>query len=154
MNLSKSYTPGYWGVTLPPSTSSALNAIAAVMIPGQDPYPPAGEVGVAAFIESRCDAEEAALLTELADEFAAGGGDADALKALESSRPNDFALLRFYVYSGYYCAPAVLGVVADRSDYHGSPQPLGYVIDAEVPVPTVHRGTFVPTEEVRSVFHQ
>ena len=154
MELSKSYTPGYWGAAIPKATSSALDAIAAVMIPGRDPYPPGGEVGVAAFIESRCDPDEAALLTELADEFAAGGNDVDALNAIESARPEDFALLRFYVYSGYYCSPDVLVVVAARSDYHPSPQPMGYAIDAEVPVPTVHRGTFVPTEEVRNVFQQ
>jgi hypothetical protein len=153
MKLAKSYTPGYWRAALPATTSAALDAIAAVMIPGQDPYPPGGQVGVATFVESRCDLEEATLLAELADEFVAGGSDADALRAIESARPVDFGLLRFYVYSAYYCAPAVLVAVAARSDYHASPQPLGYAIDAEVPIPTVHRGTFVPTEQVRNVFH-
>ncbi|QGG40334.1 hypothetical protein [Aeromicrobium yanjiei] len=154
MELAKSYTPGYWGVTLPPATHGALDAIAAVMIPGRDPYPPGDSVGVAGFIASRCDPEEAAVLTQLADDFTSGGGDTGALEAVEASRPDEFVLLRFYVYSGYYCAPDVLLVVANHSDYHPSPQPLGYAIDAEVPIPTIRRGTFVPTEEVRHVLHR
>jgi hypothetical protein len=153
MELSKSYTPGYWGTALPSATSDALDAIAAVMIPGRDPYPPATEVGVAEFIASRCDPDEALVLTDLAAAFVAGGGDADALRTIEATRPLDFGLLRFYIYSGYYCAPAVLVAVAATSDYHASPQPMGYAVEAEVPVPTVRRGAFVPTEEVRNVFH-
>jgi hypothetical protein len=152
MQLSKTYTPGYWNVTLSSATLGALDAIAAVMIPGRSPYPPASEVGVAAFVASRCDPEEAALLADLADEFVAQGGDAQALTELEATRPTDFPLLRFYVYSGYYCAPAVLAVVSARSDYHASPQPWGYVIDEPLPSPTSQRGAFTPTEEVRNVF--
>jgi hypothetical protein len=152
MELSRSYTPGYWGCTLPSTTSAALDAIAALMIPGQDPYPPASEVAVATFIESHCDPDEAALLTGLADAFVSAGSDVDALRAIEAASPVEFGLLRFYVYSAYYCAPAVLAVIGTRSDYHASPQPMGYAVDAEVPVPTVRRGAFVPTEEVRNVF--
>lgn len=152
MKLSRSYTPGYWGCTLSPATSDALDAIAAIMIPDRDPYPPAAEVAVAAFIDSRCDPEEATLLAELADEFVTRGDDVDALRVIEAARPADFGLLRFYVYSAYYCAPTVLAVVGARFGYHASPQPGGYAIDAEVPVPTARRGAFVPTKEVRNVF--
>jgi hypothetical protein len=152
MELAKSYTPGYWNVTLRSATLDGLDAIAGLMIPGRPPYPPADEMGISAFIESRCDPDEAVLLAELTDEFVANGGNAEALAELESTRGTDFALLRFYVYSGYYCAPAVLAVVTTHSDYHASPQPWGYKLDEEVPSPTSQRGAFVPTEEVRNVF--
>jgi hypothetical protein len=61
--------------------------------------------------------------------------------------------LRNWVYYGYYTS----GSVSDAlrllgSDYHGAPQPFGYRMDRDAPLPRTPRGSYQQTDEVRNVY--
>lgn len=146
--------PGYYGLELDAAAGEALHRVADVMIPEGDGYPAAGEFAVP-FTSSRVSPEELEIiepvLESLGREDSAAGLER-SLRELESAKPDAFGLIMAFVYFSYYTAPAVHRAMRERgSDYHGAPQPLGYEIERDPPVPMTPRGSYVPTEEVRRV---
>lgn len=80
------------------------------------------------------------------------------LKQLEDSGSEFFEQLRGLTYYGYYAQPEIVAAIRENipaaRDYHGPPQPYGYLEVTEPwdDTPFPHgRGMFVPTEQVRRV---
>jgi len=141
--------PGYYRCVLDADVRTAIRDIADLMIPGNGSLPPAGEI-VAQFTEKRVSPDEATLLSRVVRGL--GSIDTDSLRALEAGFPEDFSVLRFWTYQGYYGSPIVAGLMQlGGSEYHGAPQPLGYALDRDAPTPSETRGTFIPTSEVKRV---
>jgi hypothetical protein len=72
------------------------------------------------------------VLAALPDDFTNHEHDAQvaALKAVEDSDPDAFAILINVVYNAYYVDPRVLGHLAGQTAYNpGAPQPAGYDIE-------------------------
>lgn len=141
--------PGFYGCVLDTDVRAAVRDIADLMIPGSGSLPPAGEI-VAQFVEQRVSPDESAQLSGVVR--ALGRINVESLRELEANHPDDFAVLRFWTYQGYYGSPIVAGLMQlGGSAYHGAPQPLGYALDREAPTPSESRGTFIPTNEVKRV---
>jgi len=146
--------PGYYGTIFSEDMRSALALFASALIPGEGAYPSAADAQVVRFVEERSSADDRARIAAL---FAQGVGEsADAAKelarTLESDRPAEFAWIRDFVYHAYYASRRVLAAMADSGhEYHGAPQPLGYVITEAMLVPVVPRGSYTPTDEVSHV---
>lgn len=155
MHTTLSWHPGYYGLALSPRAAATLTAVADVMIPGGGGYPCASAVGVSDFIVERLDSEQQALLDRLLCEFTStcrAGAIAEWLHQLEAADPASFALLRFLVYTAYYRSEAVIRVInAHGFDYHGAPQPYGYRVAGDIPLPTHKRGSYMRTEEIDDV---
>ena len=156
MELQPSWRPGFYGLRLSGDTAKALGAVADIMIPEGEGYPAASEARVVDFVEAHLDPGEHDRLEKLLKDVDAGNreGTENWLRELERASPGDsFAFLRLYIYCAYYSSPRVLATLRDRGyDYHGAPQPHGYKIKADPPVPTEHRGSYIPTEKVKNVF--
>lgn len=153
MELEHPSYPGYYGISLSGAVRTRMRAVAETMIPDAEGFPPSAGI-VERFVSEHIAPDERdrleALLTDL-DE-APGEGLATQLRELEERDPELFGLLRSFVYHGYYTSKAfAASLMAQGSDYHGAPQPYGYRIDEEQPVPRDRRGSFIPTEEVRRV---
>ena len=145
--------------------AAELAALVDVLVPGDDAFPPASEVGVQAkladrLIVMRGEGAVQALALALA---AAGGplarldddGRRSVLTRVERERPEDFLLVRNIVYLSYYESPAVHEAIrAMGYTYHAAPLPVGYEVgrfDPATDTPRHGRGSFVRTEEVRRV---
>ncbi len=156
MELQPSWRPGFHGLSLSEDTAKALGVVADLMIPGGEGYPAASEAQVVGFVEAHLNPSEQDRLEKLLGDLNSGNREevGNWLRELEaSSSGGSFAFLRWYVYCAYYSSPSVLAALRDRGyDYHGSPQPYGYKIEADPPVPTEVRGSYIPTEEVKNVF--
>jgi len=80
------------------------------------------------------------------------------LKQLEHDSTDFFEQMRGLTYYGYYAQPEIVAATREHipaaRDYHGPPQPYGYLEVTErwddTPFPD-GRGTFVPTDQVRRV---
>jgi hypothetical protein len=109
---------------------------------------------VAHFVSDRIDPVErdvlqAALarLEDLSDEAITAW-----ISGLETDENATFLILRNWVYFGYYSSSAVASAIQlSGSPYHGAPQPFGYRLDEDAPVPATPRGSYLPTEEIRRV---
>lgn len=147
--------PGFYDAPLSPDGARRLARVADVMIPAVVGFPPAGET-VVPFVSEWIDPAERDLL-ERAMERIDDGGDAEIaswVSGVEQCDPETFVLLRNWVYFGYYS----LGIVAAAlklagSRYHGAPQPFGYRLDQDAPVPSTSRGSYLTTDEIRRVGH-
>jgi hypothetical protein len=145
--------------------AAELAALVDVLVPGDEAFPPASEVGVQAKLADRWalmrgDGAVRALIEALA---AAGGplvrldgdGRAAVLTRVERERPDDFLLVRNIVYLSYYESPAVHEAIrAMGFTYHATPLPTGYEVGRFEPAtdtPRHGRGAFVRTDEVRRV---
>jgi hypothetical protein len=149
-----------------------LNAAADELIPPGDGFPAPSAVGIVGFIaryvapdgtaavhypfaeertfKAKVDALEAALL---------GAGSSERVAALTQLSEQDedfFAQLRGIVYYGYYSRPTVIQAVSDNleagRDYHGPPQPLGYLSVTEQWDPSEiqsGRGSYLETHQIR-----
>ena len=145
--------------------AAELAALVDVLVPGDDAFPPASEVGVQAKLADRWtvmqgDGAVHALIEALAT---AGGplarldrdGRTAVLTRIERERPDDFLLVRNIVYLSYYESPAVHEAIrAMGFAYHASPLPIGYDVgrfDSASDTPRHGRGAFVRTDAVRRV---
>ena len=145
--------------------AAELAALVDVLVPGDDAFPPASEVGVQAKLADRWTLMRGdGAVHGLVEALAAAGGllarlDGDGrtavLTRVERERPDDFLLVRNIVYLSYYESPAVHEAIrAMGFTYHASPLPIGYEVgrfDAANDTPHHGRGAFVSTDEVRRV---
>jgi hypothetical protein len=147
--------PGYYGVSLSDAAARALTAVADVMIPGTGVFPRASDVGVTEFISARVNPIQLEQLESmLADVDPAGNAEAiaDWLGERQTADANQFVTLRYFIYTAYYSAPEVVRALNRRGfDYHGAPQPYGYEVAEDIPLPDHRRGSFIPTDAVRNV---
>lgn len=114
---------------LAPALARALSCL----LPGQPPFPPAGRLGLEAFIlaEPRFAGAVRAVLAaspgleQLADD------EADAhLRQIEMAQPEIFGPFLVAAYSAYYTHPEVLAAIQAQTGYRaGPPQPGGYQLD-------------------------
>lgn len=155
MELQPSWRPGFYGLRLSDDAAEVLGVVADLMIPGGKAYPAASEARVVEFVEAHLNLSEQDHLEKLLGDVDAGNREEveNWLRELERSGPDSFAFLRLYVYCGYYSSFRVLAALQERGyDYHGAPQPYGYEIEADPPVPSEPRGSYIPTGEVKNVF--
>jgi hypothetical protein len=145
--------------------AAELAALVDVLVPGDDAFPPASEVGVQAKLADRLTLMQGeGAVRALVDALAKAGGslarlDRDGriavLAQVERERPDDFLLVRNIVYLSYYESPAVHEAIrAMGFTYHATPLPRGYDVgrfDAVTDTPRHGRGAFVATDEVRRV---
>ena len=120
------------------SQSRRLRAALTGLLPGNDAWPAAGELGVEeriaelAGLDPDHPAALSTFLDGLPDGFAelAAAGRHDALKAMESDEPDAFGVVMVLAYNAYYTHPEVLAVVSERTGYAArAPQPEGYELD-------------------------
>lgn len=127
--------------------SAILNAAADEIIPPGGGFPAPSEVNVVDFIGRYVtpSGEEPkyypfakeddfkAAVDGLGEEFLAAGSEerVQALKRVEKEDETFFDQLRSLVYYGYYSMPAVTLAIQENlpagRDYHGPPQPYGYI---------------------------
>jgi len=145
--------------------AAELAALVDVLVPGDETFPPASEVGVQAKLADRWTQMrgEGAVHAIIEAHAATGGplarldgdGRAAVLARVERERPDDFLLVRNIVYLSYYESPAVHEAIrAMGFTYHATPLPTGYDVgrfDAANDMPRHGRGAFVRTDEVRRV---
>jgi len=148
--------PGYYGTVFSEEIRSALALFASALIPGEGTYPSAADAQVVRFVEERSSADDRARIEGLFADGVCESADAakEAARTLESDRPTEFAWIRDFVYHAYYASRRVLAAMTDYgSEYHGAPQPLGYVITDPMLMPATPRGGYIATDEVSSVNH-
>jgi len=143
--------PGFYGVSFNPVIADKVGCLCDALIPGDDGYPSGCRAQVPQFIEDRCSPDDLRRLEQITA-GAACSTASEAAALLENLELNDslsFQWLRQFVYHGYYASRRVIAAMADRGyDYHGAPQPLGYVLPGETGLPSHGRGAYVRTEEV------
>jgi hypothetical protein len=145
--------PGYYDAPLSPEAARKMERVADVMIPAADGFPAAGRI-VTRFVSDRIDPVERDLLERAFEQLDAteDGDVASFISQLELAEPETFLVLRNWSYYGYYSSGAVVTALQlAGSRYHGAPQPFGYRIEQEAPVPSTPRGSYLSTEEVRRV---
>lgn len=136
-------------VELDETTAATLRDIGRIMIPAWEEFPDAGAITVD-FVSRRAEPSDAEFLRNVTAGLRAP--EPSSLRAFEREHPADFAVLRWWVYSAYYSSPVVIGLMQlAGSRYHGAPQPLGYRIETDAPVPATPRGSYQRTEEVTRV---
>jgi hypothetical protein len=145
--------------------AAELAALVDVLVPGDDGFPCASEVGVQAKLADRLSLMRGeGAVHALIGALAAAGGPLHrlahddhpaVLTRLERERPDDFLLIRNIVYLSYYESPAVHEAIrALGFTYHAIPLPIGYDVgrfDPASDTPRHGRGGFVHTDEVRRV---
>ncbi len=155
--------------------TAILNAAADEIVPPGEGFPAPSEVGVVDFIGRYTapsgekaihyplveeDDFKAAIDGLLGEEFlsADSAGRVEILKRIESEDETFFAQLRGLVFYGYYSRPEVTlaiqkNVPAGR-DYHGPPQPYGYIRTIERWDHSLYehgRGSYIKTEDVERI---
>jgi hypothetical protein len=145
--------PGPHAAPMSEETLERLGRIADVMIPPETGFPDAAHL-VTRFVSERVDPLQRDTLERILGGIEQGSPDAitTSLQRLEAEDPVSFVELRNWVYYGYYTSGSVVDALREAgSDYHGAPQPFGYRIEREAPVPASPRGSYQRTEEVRRV---
>ena len=154
--------------------AAILNAAADEIIPPGEGFPAPSEVDVLDFIGRYTvpSGEEAihypfveeddfkAAVDALGEEFlsAHSAGRVKILERIETEDETFFTQLRNLVYYGYYARPEVTlaiqkNVPAGR-DYHGPPQPYGYIRTIERWDESLYehgRGSYIKTEDVERI---
>lgn len=161
-------------ITFSKQQQAILNAAADEIIPPGGGFPAPSAVDIVEFIaryvapsgqKSRHFpfAEEGAFkagVDRLGNAFVQSGSQR-RIEILERASTEDatfFTQLRDLVYYGYYCRPAVTQAIRDNleagRDYHGPPQPLGYLSvterwnESEIPK---GRGGYTKTKEIKRI---
>ncbi|MEM9047927.1 MAG: hypothetical protein AAGC92_04345 [Pseudomonadota bacterium] len=110
--------------------TAELTRLLSLLLPGQDPFPAAGALGIdrAILAEPRFAGPVQAVLAALPDLDTLGERDAvTRLKATEAKMPEAFSTLVVAAYSFYYTHPLVLDAIETETGYKsGAPQPGGY----------------------------
>jgi hypothetical protein len=146
--------PGHYRQVLPEDLWAYLTLVATAMIPGGEGYPSGAEAQVVGFVQDRASADDVVALQQLMVRWPASSASEAVVAAtsMELEDPASFVYLRELLYHGYYSSHRVLAALTDRGyAYRGAPQPLGYEITETMSVPTVARGSYLPTEEVTRV---
>jgi len=146
--------PGFHSAPLSDSAVTRLRRVAQVMIPNSEGFPDAGPL-VSRFVTERVDRAERDLLEGLLATMQDDSSHAVTtwLQRLEADDPTNFATLRNWVYYGYYTSGSVTDALRlAGSDYHGAPQPFGYRMDRDAPLPRTPRGSYQKTAEVHNVY--
>lgn len=162
---------GYAGVPgLTPTERSHVDAIIDTLIPPEDGWPSASELGIADLLTTYLVPEGApvslyphftrAEFPVIAERIASAVVDAGLnarvaqLVSVEAAEPALFARLRDFVYYVYYGHPAVVALIRGTTrygaDFHGGPQPEGYedTLEHWGDRPLTRRGVFIPTGAV------
>jgi len=117
---------------------SNLNAALDTLLPGDEWWPGAGELGLVDRVMELAglDPSHPGMVGEALSVLAAGfhnrDGDARtaAMERLEAGYPALFGVLQLLAYNAYYTDARVLEVVQGRTGYEARPpQPLGYVLE-------------------------
>jgi hypothetical protein len=146
--------PGFHSAPLSDSAVTRLRRVAQAMIPNSEGFPDAGPL-VSRFVTERVDRAERDLLEGLLATMQDDSSHALTtwLQRLEAKDPTNFATLRNWVYYGYYTSGSVTDALRlAGSDYHGAPQPFGYRMDRDAPLPRTPRGSYQKTAEVYNVY--
>lgn len=146
--------PGFYSAQLSDSAAAKLSRVAQVMIPDGQGFPDAGPL-VSRFVTERLNQAESDVLEALlaTNEDNSSTTVTEWLERLETDDPTRFAVLRNWVYYGYYTSGSVTDALRQAgSDYHGAPQPFGYRMDRDSPLPRTPRGHYQTTAEVRNVY--
>jgi hypothetical protein len=156
---------------------AVLNTAADLLIPPGGGFPAPSEVEIVAFVARYVTpASEEVKYFPLAAEYtfkdhlgalgrefldARPSEQIESLRALESGGAADaafFEQLKGLVYYGYYARPEVTAAIRKNlsagRDYHGPPQPYGYLSVTEqwnADEPPHGRGHYIATDEVRRV---
>lgn len=126
-----------------------LISVIDAMVPGDDRFPKASEVGVHGALTHRLRALHGPdAYGDLLNVIGEDRGTA-AVHKIEQSSPELFATLRMIVYLAYYEQPAVIQAVRCLGHvYNDAPQPQGYDLDPFDPaidLPDI-KGCYVPTK--------
>lgn len=114
-----------------------LNAVLGGLLPGNDVWPSAAELGLEKRISdlAALDPDHPVVLARFLDalEGVEAMSDADrhtALQSMQDAAPEDFGVALVLAYNAYYTDPRVLAVVSARTGYAArAPQPEGYELD-------------------------
>ena len=154
--------------------TAILNAAADEIIPPGEGFPAPSEVNVVDFIGRYVTpsgekaihypfAEEddfKAAVDKLGEEFVSADSAkrVETLKRIETEDETFFTQLRNMVFYGYYSMPAVTQAIQKNvpagRDYHGPPQPYGYIRTIERWDESLFehgRGRYIPTEDVQRI---
>ncbi len=154
--------------------TAILNAAADEIIPPGEGFPAPSEVNVTDFIGSYVtpSGEEAlhypfvaeddfkAAIDRLGENFVSAdpAKRVETLKQIETEDETFFTQLRNLVYYGYYSRPAVTLAIQENlpagRDYHGPPQPYGYIRTIEKWDESMYshgRGSYIKTEDVERI---
>lgn len=158
--------------------TAILNAAADEIIPPGEGFPAPSEVNVVDFIGryTTPSGEEAthypfveedrfkAAVDSLGEEFVSADSArrVEILKRVETEDETFFTQLRSMVYYGYYSMPAVTQAIQKNvpagRDYHGPPQPYGYIrtierwsADEEIFNARGASGSYIATEDVKRI---
>ncbi|MCS7256819.1 MAG: hypothetical protein NZ562_09410 [Thermomicrobium sp.] len=151
----------------PGTLASEVAALIDTLVPGDDLFPSASQAGAVGLVFDRLRTLEGEEFVEqvLQELWSWSGGRllatldpterAELVARLEREQPRWFEQVRFVTYLSYYQLPPVVRAVrALGFDYNEAPQPKGYQMDPFDPasdLPTMPRGSYVPTEAVRRV---
>lgn len=162
---------GYTDVpALGPEERAHVDAIIDTLIPPEDGWPAAAELGITDLLTTYLvpdgapvslyphftRAEFPGIAARIAEPMVGAGLNArvSRLVAVEADEPELFSRIRDFVYYVYYGHPAVVALIQRTTrfggDYHGGPQPEGYLEGLETwgDRPLVTRGVFIPTGAV------
>jgi len=143
--------------------ASTLAALVNVILPGDSLFPPAADVGTHLWLMEKMQAEHGTAVVDRvvrtlnqAQEFVSQTiAEQTAIVAqFERDEPNLFGFIRHAVYFGYYqTLPVVQAVRQLGREYNHTPQPDGYELAPFDPstLPTVKRGSYIATEDVKRV---
>ena len=136
-----------------------IAAIFSTLLPGDDLFPPAGELDLATEVKRRVEITTPGLYQRLLAEFidAAQGDPAtriESLRAIEVKMPEAFTTFLTNLYLCYYETDLVHAAINKMGKpYNTAPQPKGYELPAFEPTdkPTTGKGWYLPTDQVRPV---
>ena len=133
--------------------AAELAALVDVLVPGDDAFPPASEVGVQAKLADRWTLMRGDGAVRALDRGAGRGrrparpagsatGAPRSLTRIERERPDDFLLVRNIVYLSYYESPAVHEAIrAMGFTYHATPAARRATTSAGSILPPTRRAT-------------
>ncbi|MEZ5857618.1 MAG: hypothetical protein R3D28_01190 [Geminicoccaceae bacterium] len=144
----------------PRERARLVEALVAVLLPGDGDFPSGAEAGVQGKLAERLLATSGAdglerVITGLAGLAEAGEAGPDMVRAFERAEPALFGAVRKIAYLTYYESPFVQEAIrALGFAYNAAPLPKGYGVgrfDEATDRPTHGRGRYVKTNEVRRV---
>lgn len=154
---------------IPAVEAGTLRAFVDVLLPGDDLFPAASEVGAHGLLAERLRQQHGPdAFDRVGAALAAASGGRSlaqlpneeqivAVQRLEREEPALFDVLRTILYYSYYGSPLVVRAIrALGHDYNDAPQPRGYPMTPFDPTPGVNapatpRGSYKRTAEVTRI---